>query len=66
LAGERTLHTLATLSAIWSVSIDEAARRASELAIIGFFEVRGTKQSPSFWVPFLYRDALDLVQGTAE
>jgi len=37
-----------------------------KLAAIGFLEVRGSKQEPSFWVAFLYRDALDLVQGSAE
>jgi hypothetical protein len=33
---------------------------------IGFFELRGTKQEPVYWVPFLYRDALNLVQGEAK
>jgi len=66
LRGEKTLHTPETLAAIWSVSAEEASVRASELTAIGFFELRGSKQSPSFWVPFIYRDALDLVQGSAE
>ena len=31
--------------------------RANELVTIGFFEPRGTRQAPEYWVPFLYRDA---------
>lgn len=64
--GEKTLQTLETLSAIWGIAKEDAAARASQLADIGFFEVRGQKHNPSFWVPFLYRDALDMVQGAAE
>lgn len=66
LRGAKTLQTPETLAAIWGVPPEEAAERASELATIGFFEARGTRQSPEYWVPFLYRDALDLVQGAAE
>ena len=33
---------------------------------IGFFDARGTKDEPSYWVPFLYRSALNLVQGKAD
>jgi len=33
---------------------------------IGFFEPSGTKEQSSFWIPFLYRDALGMVQGAAE
>jgi hypothetical protein len=32
---------------------------------VGFFERRGTAGDPDYWVPFLYRDALGLVQGEA-
>jgi hypothetical protein len=66
LRGEKTLHTPETLAAIWGLSMEEASVLASELTAIGFFELRGSKQSPSFWVPFIYRDALDLVQGSAD
>lgn len=66
LRGEKTLHTSETLSAIWGIPRNQAMTQANELASIGLFEVRGTKQEPSFWVPFLYRGALDLVQGTAD
>ena len=66
LAGEKTLQTPETLSEIWNTSRDEAIQRASDLVSVGFFELRGSKQAPEYWVPFLYRDALNLVQGTAE
>lgn len=66
LRGAKTLQTPETLADIWGLSPEEAALRAGDLASIGFFEPRGTRQSPEYWVPFLYRDALDLVQGAAE
>jgi len=66
LRGEKTLQTPDTLAPIWGVSLEEASLLAGELTAIGFFELRGPKQSPSYWVPFIYRDALDLVQGSAE
>jgi len=66
LKGEKTLQTPETLAQIWSLSAEEATERAALLVAIGFFEQRGTKQAPEYWVPFLYREALDLVQGAAE
>ena len=66
LRGAKTLHTTATIAGIWGVSTGDASTHANELVTIGFFEMRGTAQSPEYWVPFLYRDALDLIQGAAE
>jgi hypothetical protein len=66
LRGAKTLQTPETLSSIWGISTEEASQRAGDLTTIGFFEARGTQQSPEYWIPFLYRDALDLVQGAAE
>jgi hypothetical protein len=63
---EKTLHNARTLAKIWEVQPDEAARIAGELVDLGVFEQRGTKEDPQYWVPFLYRDALDMVQGTAD
>ena len=65
LEGEKTQQTLASLAKIWKVAAAEALSRAEKLSDIGFFENRGTKEQPIFWVPFLYRDALHLVQGPA-
>jgi hypothetical protein len=39
---------------------------AQQLIEVGFFEARGSKDKPTFWVPFLYRDALSMSQGSAE
>jgi hypothetical protein len=66
LRGAKTLQTPETLASIWGIPADQASNRANELATIGFFETRGTPQAPEYWVPFLYRDALDLIQGAAE
>jgi hypothetical protein len=65
LEGEKTQQTPESLGRIWEVSPDEARKIAEDLVEIGFFEKRGSKQEPSYWVPFLYRDALSLVQGEA-
>jgi hypothetical protein len=66
LEGEKTQQTPVTLAKIWKISEAEALSRAEKLSDIGFFEKRGTKDQPIFWVPFLYRDALHLVQGPAD
>lgn len=66
LHGTKTLHTSQSLADIWGISQEKAAAKANELVVAGFFEARGDRQSPQYWVPFLYRDALDMVQGTAE
>lgn len=66
LQGEKTAHTAETLAAVWGISRDEAASKANQLATVGFFEKRGNSQEPEYWVPFLYRDGLDMVQGAAD
>ncbi|MEW9700699.1 hypothetical protein [Paenibacillus sp. SI8] len=66
LSGEKTEQTQKNLSYIWGIDEQDALTIAQELVEIGFFEFRGTKQYPTFWVPFLYRDSLSLVQGSAD
>jgi hypothetical protein len=66
LRGEKTSQRGETLAPIWGLSADDAGRAAKELVEVGFFEERGARADPEFWVPFLYRDALDMVQGAAE
>lgn len=63
---ERTEQTAETLAKIWDVDRDTALQLADELVQVGFFEERGAQRDPTFWVPFLYRDALDMVEGAAE
>lgn len=62
---EKTQQTVASLSKLWRCSADKAYEVAEQLVEAGFFERKGTKENPTYWVPFLYRDALDLVQGPA-
>ncbi|WP_422036423.1 P-loop ATPase, Sll1717 family [Reyranella sp.] len=66
LAGEKAEQTPAALSAIWKTDERTAIERATGLVEVGFFEKRGTRDEPTFWVPFLYRDALGLIQGKAD
>lgn len=63
---ERTAQSVESLSTVWEVDGSEAAATAHKLVEIGFFEQRGTKAEPEFWVPFLYRSALGMIQGSAD
>jgi hypothetical protein len=63
---EKTHQTTKTLATIWQISEDTATAIATGLVELGFFEQRGTRTNPSYWVPFLYRPALGMVQGWAE
>lgn len=65
LRGEKAEHTSQSLSKIWELQEGEAERHADELVATGFFEKRGSSGTYTYWVPFLYRGALDLVQGKA-
>jgi hypothetical protein len=62
LRGERTLQSVRTLATIWGESSETTDELAYSLVDVGFFESRGDE----YWVPFLYRDARNMVQGTAE
>jgi hypothetical protein len=62
---QKTEQTTTSLASLWSVGIAEATKIARELVGLGFFEERGTREEPTFWVPFLYRDALRMSQGKA-
>ena len=62
---QKTEQTASSLGSLWGTGESEAIIKARELVELGFFEERGTRQEPTFWVPFLYRDALHMVQGKA-
>ena len=66
LRGQKTQHTLASLSRLWTLPLDQTEKLAQELVEAGFFELRGTREAAEYKVPFLYRDALELIQGSAE
>jgi hypothetical protein len=59
----KTLQTAETLAGIWVCSADKAHTVATQLVEVGFFERRQAGGGTVYWVPFLYRDALALVQG---
>ncbi|MFD1703608.1 P-loop ATPase, Sll1717 family [Methylopila henanensis] len=63
---EKTEHTVLSLSKLWNVDVTQARTIASRLKDIGFFEERGSRSAPSYWVPFIYRPYLNLVQGKAD
>ena len=67
LEGQKAEQTPESLTAIWGMDRERALAKAADLIALGFFEPRGSRTEPTtFWVPFLYRDALHLVQGKAE
>lgn len=66
LEGQKAEQNPETLASVWAVDRDAAVKKAGELVTLGFFEQRGTRLEPTFWVPFLYRDGLNLIQGKAE
>ena len=65
LEGQKTEQTPQSLGALWDKHDYEAIAIARSLVELGFFEERGTRDAPTFWVPFLYRDALAMIQGKA-
>lgn len=65
LRGQRTRHHVASLARVWQLPTPAAVELARELVRVGFFEEQGSRDRPEFWVPFLFRDALDMIQGTA-
>jgi hypothetical protein len=66
LQGKKTQQTPATLSEIWGMTQEKALATAEKLVEVGFFEKRGSREQPAFWVPFLYRDVLQMIQGVAK
>ncbi|MGH6845450.1 MAG: P-loop ATPase, Sll1717 family, partial [Methylocella sp.] len=63
LNGEKTEQTADSLAELWEMNRDQAEAQAFKLVEIGFFELRGPKDAQTFWVPFLFRDALSMSQG---
>jgi hypothetical protein len=66
LGREKTEQTIESLARIWRCAEADAVPIATQLVDVGFFEQRGARDAPTYWVPFLYRDALEMVQGVAE
>ena len=65
LEGEKTEQSPNSLAKLWGISSEEAITVSDRLVEVGFFERKKLKGRTSFRVPFLYRDALNMVQGAA-
>jgi hypothetical protein len=63
LNGQKTEQTAESLAAIWSLNGDQTVKVADQLCDIGFFERRQVGNRDTYWVPFLFRDALHMSQG---
>lgn len=63
---QKAEQTNRNLADLWDVSEPEADRLANQLADVGFFKEIKASSGSTWWVPFLYRPALDLVQGSSE
>lgn len=67
LRGLKTNHNAVSLSIAWDVSESIAREHADRLVEVGFFERRKNESGEIlYWVPFLYRPALEMIQGSAE
>jgi hypothetical protein len=53
LDGQKAEQTPDSLSDLWGIDRGSAIAKAKELVDLGFFEERGTREHPTFWVPFL-------------
>jgi hypothetical protein len=65
LAGQKTEQTKESLAALWGLNEEQTTKIAETLKDVGFFEGR-EKDRKTYWVPFLYRDALNMSQGLAD
>ncbi|MBE7702267.1 hypothetical protein H9623_18405 [Oerskovia sp. Sa1BUA8] len=66
LRGQRTLQDVVSLEALWGTARGETEERIRRLVDVGFFEQRGPVTARTYWAPFLYRPALEMVQGSAD
>ena len=62
--GQKSTHTLITLTALWGLSKQDALEIVKKLIDIGFFSKKGAV-NPEYNIPFLLRPALNTVQGKA-
>jgi hypothetical protein len=66
LRGKKAEQSVASLGSLWEIDLEKAKEEAEKLYDRGFFERRGAGAERTYWVPFVYRDALELVQGRAD
>ena len=65
LRGRKSQYNIETLSALWEIGREETLIRAQALEEIGFW-LKEKPDNPEYWIPFIYRDGLDIKQGQAE
>lgn len=65
LEGQKAEQSLQSLQALWHTTKEAATEQAERLVSVGFFEKRDRRGTTSYWIPFIYRGALKLVQGRA-
>jgi hypothetical protein len=66
LSGEKTEQTIDSLATIWHLPRSQTLATVQQAIDVGFFQPRGSREEATFWVPFLYRDALKMSQGLAD
>jgi hypothetical protein len=66
LSEQKATQPVSNLAILWQLEKAEAFKAATQLEEVGFFERIAAAQEPTWRVPFLYRPALALVQGSAE
>lgn len=66
LRGQRTQQDLVSLGSLWGTDRAATEERVRRLVDVGFFEQRGSATDRTYWVPFLYRPALEMIQGAAD
>jgi hypothetical protein len=66
LRDEKATQLPETLGQIWRLPVDKANEVARRLVEVGVLEELGARDAPKYRVPFLYRPALGVIQGTAD
>ena len=63
---QKTEQNADSLARLWEIDRNHALGIARRLKSVGFFEERGAQGGSTFWVPFVYRPYLSLVQGKVD
>lgn len=66
LTGKKTEQTMESLQSILGLNEDNTLKVSESLISVGFFERREIKGRTTYWVPFVFRDALEMSQGLAD
>jgi hypothetical protein len=66
LNGQKTEQTTESLMSIWGLNEEQTAKVAEQAIQVGFFEHRRVDALDTYWVPFVFRDALNMSQGMAD